>query len=114
MAVENRLLSYHGALLRTVVVMLVIFAGATLFATEQETQAQGNLPSTPPTADGIQFAQISVLDGDIDNDGNQDGVADPLALLAPIVVASLGALLLALREPPKLSADWVLVLERPG
>jgi Fe2+ transport system protein B len=112
MAVKNRL-SYREALLTTVVVVLVIFAGATLFATEQQ--------------ETIQVAQISTLDGDIDNSGNQDGLVATLALLlAPVVVASLDAvvgfvvmvnrgLLLALCEPQKLSsAEWVLALERPG
>ena len=127
-AAENRLFN-RGALLTTVVVVLAMFAGATLFATEpqENTQALGSLPSTPTAAaDSIQFAQTSLLDGDVDNSGNQDGIVDPLALLAPAVVAAPGAvigfvarvnigLLLALCESPNLSsADWVLVLQRPG
>ena len=127
-AAENRLFT-RGALLTAVVVVLVIFAGATLFATElqENAQALGSLPSSPTAAaDSIQFAQTSLLDGDVDNSGNQDGIVDPLALLAPVVVVAPGAvigfvvranigLLLALCEPPKLLlAEWVLVLERPG
>ena len=128
-AVETRLLSYRGTLLTAVVAMLLILAGATLFAAEQqqkEAQAQGGSPIA--AYGSSQVAQTNVLDGDINNDGNQDGIFDPLAalLLAPVVLAALSAgvglvaivnarLLVALCEPQKLStAEWVWVLERPG
>jgi hypothetical protein len=69
-------------------------------------------------------SEIAVLDNDLDNDGNYDAIADPLAMLAlgsAALVVAVGVvtlvgikLLLILCEAPKLFPIWPQVSEHPG
>lgn len=73
--------------------------------------------TTLPAATTNSESDKAVLDNDRDNDGNLDGLSDPLIeleVLSVLAVLVSGRLLLAFYNLAKPSSVWQLLLERPG